>query len=57
MNPEIDECFSDGHGAAYAVSRANASVVTLYRPDGRAADEIRRDGFESLRVRFDAVST
>ena len=31
-------------------------MVTLYRPDGRAASEIRRDRFASLRVRFDAVS-
>ena len=57
VNPEIEKYFSDGHRAAYAVSRADASAVTLYRPDGRAAGKIRRDGLESLRGRFDTVST
>ena len=46
VHPEIYECFSDGHRATYAVSRADASVVTLYRPDGRAV-EAKSEGIGS----------
>ena len=52
VNPEVDEIVSGGHRAAYAVVSQGTGIVRLHHPDGRAAGEIRKEVFESLRGRF-----